>query len=677
MIKWGLAVVILFGLVATAGWLIRPEPSQSSNAHEATESDKSETNLHEPADPAHSQKPKDLAEGDQLLHEGRFAQALRLYDALAKDTDAPGTGLRLRIALCHEALGLWDEAMTGFRKVASGEPGPDFHVAILGQTRLLIQRELWAEARNVLQSLLLGADSKSLPESWLEDLRFYRALSLALQCLPKDRPDALEDFLAGPRLQETDPARRLEEFSNRPRKVGVKTESKDQIRVQGGQNKADQILLQADVPSSPTREVLERLALAGDLKPHWSIEARQRVESRTTRLEVSQQILLEVIRAIGEPLELVFYLEGDQLHLEAAEEKSEDFLRAYRAAAAQRALRECVLLHPEHALAPWACLCLGNMSAGEGNREEAVGWFQRVVKEMPRSRATLEARYNLGLVQARLGQTAAARKVHFEVLDQAPHHELAPLAALRIGRAFMEEGEPRAASAVLKRALASAAHPRARAAAAVALAAALSLTPDPPAAAKVLEKHRDVLQAEPFRSSAALVAAHARFQTIGQPTRRQANDLLNALMGVQERGALGPIGTLLAGMSYGQLDMWDQAVQTYEKALTTIKGPLREEMSFRLGEALAHANKPTEASQQFAKLAELSGPWAHAARFQLAKIDLHEKRWTPCIEKCWGLLREATSLRGADVLTVMGQAFEGQGNFAQAARCFAGEWPEE
>jgi hypothetical protein len=75
-------------------------------------------------------------------------------------------------------------------------------------------------------------------------------------------------------------------------------------------------------------------------------------------------------------------------------------------------------------------------------------------------------------------------------------------------------------------------------------------------------------------------------------------------------------------------------------------------------------------------LAQSKSPWTPLAEFQLARIDLQENRPGECVQRCRKLLYQPTTLETAALLGLLGQALERLGQHDQAARCFAGQFPE-
>ena len=102
-------------------------------------------------------------------------------------------------------------------------------------------------------------------------------------------------------------------------------------------------------------------------------------------------------------------------------------------------------------------------------------------------------------------QRGEARKAFFRIVDQSPGHELAPVAYLRIGRMFLEEGNSSKAISLLRRAEAFAAGSDIHPLAVLTLAAAHLASDNPLPANALLEKHRLTVRKDPFRQTAGRV----------------------------------------------------------------------------------------------------------------------------------------------------------------------------
>ncbi|MEK6257849.1 MAG: tetratricopeptide repeat protein [Planctomycetota bacterium] len=124
--------------------------------------------------------PADRQIGDDLFRAGRFEAALHYYRSLgsADSLRLPGE-LSFRIALCREELGLWDEALAGFRSIASSaESSPLTAAATLGQARIWLRLKQPEQAVPLLRSLALRSH---VPDRIAQEVSFLVPLALTAE----------------------------------------------------------------------------------------------------------------------------------------------------------------------------------------------------------------------------------------------------------------------------------------------------------------------------------------------------------------------------------------------------------------------------------------------------------------------------------------------------------------
>jgi tetratricopeptide (TPR) repeat protein len=323
---------------------------------------------------------------------------------------------------------------------------------------------------------------------------------------------------------------------------------------------------------------------------------------------------------------------------------------------------------------------LGNLEAAAGGRAPAAAAYERLIRERPRASVLTEAYFNLGIVRERLDDGAAARAAYYQVVDRAPAHELAPVAYVKIGRSYLDQGEYEQAISPLRRAVAAAAGTTSQPAAVVALAAAYLLTGNPRAANAVLVEFREGTALEPFRPTTAFLDAFAHYRTATDrlQIKREASGVLAALLAMPEESILGPAGLLLMGQAYGELGFGDRMARSYERALPQARGALAGELTCLTADALTANNQRPGAVKLLEPLAAKEGkPWSARATFRLAEIALEDKRPDDCLQQCARLQRMKTEDDPLPFLKLMGQAYVQLGNSRQAARCFGGLWPEQ
>lgn len=633
-----------------------------------------------PADALRSPE-EEIVHIDGWIREGSYEAALARCRRLAEEAvAATRNALDYRTALCLEGLGRPQPALEVYRAVASrGASTRAGAAAALGQARCWLRLGRAADAKGLLSVLLLRSAEPALQtHPLLSDATYLLAVALTVEAMPGDRPGPLDDHtVAGP-VAELPVGLMLDWVPlTEPAEGAGGGKGEDSVSVRRLGARPEEVLVSATVPRGSVLELLERVAWQAQLKTRWADDARLQVAGRSLDVRVDQMPLPDLLRALGVTTGLDWEMDGDTLALALAPPPGDRRGEAGRLSAARRALRGAIVTYPDHPLIAAAYLELGNLEAHEGHWKEAVVWYERLLRELPRSAVSVEANYNLAVAQARLGERSAARNSFYWVGDRAPGHELAPLAYLKIGRTYLDDDDPVGATRPLRRAMTAAPGSETLAAAAVTLAAACLLTDNPRAARAALREARGALDAEPFHSPAAFLDALARYRLLPESRRgsRQSGELLAALLAARDTNLLGPTGARLVGRAYRDLGMAEEMAATYEKALRGLDGPVALAMTADLAEHLYRTGRRREARERFELVASRPGGDSFQARLRLAEITLQDHEADDCLRRCRALLKDYPAADLTPVLQVMGKAFAQKGDHDKAAQCFAGKVP--
>lgn len=634
---------------------------------------------------ASTEGPGSLSRGDDWLQEGRFNQALALYQQLRPQV-APSLEAKLtyRLGLCFEGMGKWDEALSSYRAMAEKlTSGALAAAAQLGQARVNIQIGRHAEARKLLYDLLrtpLSPGPGGPEPLFLADARFYLGLAWLAEVGPRETPSPLNEAVlpAGPIDWHLEQALDWETSKMPTPQLGPPMAELWAIHKVG--DHPQEHLVRAALPPTTVASLVERLAQHCGWPTQWTTLARQQSDQRQVPLIVDNRAVQDLLTALLDPVDVVWQVDKGILQLLAAKEADRELLQQYRFQAGWRTLREAMLANPGHHLAFLARQELGNLEASLGKTAEAAQWYLQVIKTGPRSPLLHQANYNLGLLLARNGDTAAARAAFYRVVDLGPGSELTALAYLRIGRTFLEEGQPELAQLPLRRSLGLSQGSSTQPATVVTLAAAQLLAGQPQAARSTLTAARKPVGHPPYRQTAALIDALARFRLIEnqRQSQREAKDLFAALAVLTKEAVLGTPGKLLIAQAYKELGLDKSMLIVLEKTLPATQGPLSEELTYLVAEALLPTQRRLEAVKLLDALATHPGSkWAPPAQFHLAEIALQEDKPLECLTWCRALWRVPGSVNRAGILRLMGRTYERLGQTRQATLCFAGQAPEE
>jgi tetratricopeptide (TPR) repeat protein len=209
------------------------------------------------------------------------------------------------------------------------------------------------------------------------------------------------------------------------------------------------------------------------------------------------------------------------------------------------------------------------------------------------------------------------------------------------------------------------------------LAIARTLSDEPQSALPVLASGRDALAAQECVPAATFISAYARYRQAVLRDRllRQDHELVAALMQLPVQTRLGAYGPIVIARAFADLGMWEQTVQTLLPALPSLQGPLAHEAKHRLAEALTKVGNNAEAVQFFEELTKDEHRFTASAHLHLARLDLKADRPDACVSRLRDLLSESSALDVAEVLTLLGRAYERKGDFTRAATCYAGTLP--
>ncbi len=666
----------LFGAGFLVSWLTSgPAPvSSPPGAH----ADLSQRDVVTPGSKSTKKKadPTEWQKAQQLLKERRFEPALIVYQTLAAESKgALPSSVSFRMALCYEELGQPAKALRLLQDAVAHGNRSEALAAQIVQARIHLRQRQPRNAEHLLWPIVLQAKRFPVDSPVPAEASYLLALALAQEVLDLRPTASLE-----PRILSASglapPADKQIEWLTLPEPLSGEGRP-PQFALSKHEDSTKRVLERAETGPASAAGVLEAVAAAGELPLVCTDEAQHVLETRSLMLALPAMPWTQALEDIAASLDLTATVKEDRIELASAATDAPKMLAAQRLGQAKRRLATALQEQSHHHLAPPAYLALGHLESGK-NDAAALAWHEQHLREMPDSALSLEVNFHRGILLRRAGKISEAQQAFCRVVDQAPAHPLAALALVHLGQLYLEQGDWRHAVSVLKRGELTSSDPTTRAATLLTQAAALLPSDQPRGALVVLAKNRETWPDESSRQLAVLLAAYARYLDAARNNLpiRESNELTIALLHSPAESLLGPYMAQILGSAYGELGMWTQAKEVYERALTQVNGPLAQAMTFRLGETLVRLHENEAARARLLQLSVSKSSWAHHAGFELAGLEFSENHFDACIARCRQLLQEPTSLRLMDVLTLMGRAYERQGNFADAARCLAGEIPE-
>lgn len=671
------AILGLFALGLVVGWATKGKPVDPDDTSKAASDGKHVAGAAEsPRIRGESEVAAALHRGRELLQEGRWQQALGTFQKLADESKGAVPGpLALRLAQCHEELGQWNNALQMLQLAMAQGSATQAQVAQLGQARVQLRRQQSAAAQALLWPIVLRAGNFGPTTPAVVEAEYLLALALAQESMPKKKHESLEPMNLPPLGMEWDLERPYAWLTQPSPKAEKEPRSGITARQNPGQAGAE--LVDVAVNAMPAREAIEKLASAAQRKVVWSAEATHLVQHRTVTLALSARPWSSVLQDAAATLGLACNVTANQVQVTTVAEIPVAARAEQRRAHATGRLQAAIQAHPDHVLAPAALLALGHLDAA-GKSEPAEGPYQQLIQKAPRSRLAVNAAFHQGVWLRRAGRLPEAQQWLFRVVDQAPGHPLTPPALLHIGQMYLEQGDWRQARSLLHRAESQGGKSSTRSAIVLTLAAATVLSDEPREAVPLLVKNQDLWPDEATKHMAGFLAAYARYRhALGSgKSARQANELTIGLLRVPSDSVLGALAQRMQAAAFRDLGMWQQVVEVCEKASGRVQGPLADELTFRLGEAQVRLQKDQDARRALTAVVDTKGNWSAWARFELAGLELQQNRLDQCMVHCQWLLQSTHAVPIREVLALMGRAYERQGKFAVAAKCFAGEVPE-
>jgi tetratricopeptide (TPR) repeat protein len=655
-------------------WAIRP----NSSDHD----DRDPIKPIKPYEPVKANAADLLTRGDNALRQQRYVEALAYY----KDFQAAGAtqtaDLTYRLGLSSEAVGHLDEALASYRQAVATSHAPGLTLAChLGMARCLLRQNRPAEARQVIYPFLFDERRHAgLSQAPAADAWHLVGLSLAAENIrnsAKPRNDDPVTFTSIP----------LELRIHLDDLVGDAATAKAgavtipvPIVVQKRTKAEPALVVSAERRDLPPVELLTQLASDGGFKVEFTDAARKAAADRALVLHLHNWDLEDVLEHAAEYLDLTCAWDGDSVRFLARAEADAKTQQAMRHGLVHRTLQMALAAEAHHPYGAAALLELGNNKLAQNRRQEATTWYSRLIRDVSYSPHVASAHFNLAGIHLLGGDTPQARKALFRVIDQMPGHEMALRASIQIGLLYLHEDDARQAIVYLRRAQALAEKSPYHPVAVLALTAAYLQNGEIDTARQILAKNRLILQPDPFLSTAVFLDRYSQFRIARASKDANSTATVNALIEILWRNrddtVLGGYGQWLIAEAYRDLEFWDQAEGVLRLAQVGASGSLKICVENSLGDTLIRTSKRAEAAELFTRYAEMETPYRPRARFQLARIDVEEKRFKEAAERCRTLWKERTFADQTALLHLWGAALEGCGELTKAARCYAGKAPD-
>jgi tetratricopeptide (TPR) repeat protein len=607
---------------------------------------------------------------DTLIRAGSYAEALALCQSSPVPTNpAESRSWAYREAVCLEALGRLKDAMAAYHRAEppSGDQAA-WARALLGQARCaatsgdLVTAQKWVD-----RVLLRSGHPDCLGTTIGDECRFLQTRLDALRLGPVQALDPLDaDAVAWPALTgELDnyydwlPPDTLPTGSAGPA-LPNSLEVRPAPDVPGGYE------VTAHLAERPIVDLLQLVAHNLQRPLQLDPAAAASLANEVTAVNVEALPLADFLGALTRRFGLRYHLEPHAFTVQpgAVWPTRETVARAF-----QRFLTTA----PAHPLAASARVWLGNLHSLEGRWHEAARAYQQVVEKSPTAAALPEALYNLGLAELHLGLFSAARSRFINLVDHAPRTKWVDYAWWWVGRTALDTGD----FANAQKFFTTARQGRTRE---VSSGATLGLC-----WCEFLQGRDNSIRAwleetrfAPRESHAVLVAfVEALLQYRSGPTDSRRERVLRALRECAEGRDLGPAGFFYAGQVYRELNHPEKMVLLYDHATESLRGPLAIRMMFAAAEwYFLHDKRDAARSRYFAIAATDPKGLGPQAELRLAELAFRDGAIGECLESCRSLVKRS-GVNQAEVLKLMGRAYETLRQYRHAAECFAGRVPND
>lgn len=626
--------------------------------------------------------------GDRDFIERRFEVALRYYNALGSDhPERLPAELQYRIALCQEALGLWDEALVAMRSVAETAESRILRAAAsFGQARIWFRLNHADQAESLLRSLDLHSDAnRQLPRNLDQDMAFLIPLALAQNTVTSSTRNSaypvsqLLTWSLESALSWADEATIVEspdidhELSQLP-----DSEETNKCRLHRPASDAssrfhiDEWTVDFACQRQSIEGVVKRIADECGWSIDWSNLRDEPALSQTVNLAMENRPVICLLTELCCELRATWSLNEDCLIFARSET---DGVLTHRMIA--RTLESLVISRPNHRYAQQARFALAQLSQSRGDIQQAATLFAALVGRES-STLAIHAAYNAAYDYYRMGDFARACAQLSFVVDGAPEQSLHIEAVILLGRLLMDRGEVQEAVFQLRRATQSRCLPNQRARAAVLLGLAYLTQEKYEEAAEAVFTHKLLMDEPGLRYAASFVTAYSRWHSVSGPLKeREATFLYRSLVAVRNNSEwMGQSGQLLIGRAYLELGFDDMMTDLYSHLLNDgVTEHIEAEVTYALANHEMANERYAAAAQLWQKLADGPGnPWKSFSRLKLAEVALAEGRSNDALQQCQQIQPDALTTRAA-ILKTMGRAYEQLGDDIGAARCYAGQPP--
>ncbi|MCP4787903.1 MAG: hypothetical protein GY903_34285 [Fuerstiella sp.] len=626
-----------------------------------------------------------VAMGDEELRAGNYSRALRIYQFALDHVDGISeAAVRYRIALCAESAGSFAEANNLYQMVARRFSTLTWAgIARVGEARSLAALgSVEALSAGLMRRVIL--DETLFSPRVRGELLHVTGRAYCQAFVPDNVTHLMQDNGMVMPAWVTDPNQQLNLIPELLRESPPATVNAVAFEIlQRTDNLPDSIFLKVHTPASDLIALLNSVCTRSGFTCEITDTARVVLSGRTQQLHNNDIRLSLLFDGLCTPFGLTWLHQDGIIRITASTELAADGYAKYQRAAGKRLLRNALVVAPDSYHASYSRVSLGILQFQEQMFVDAAHSFQLQMQLEPRSTVEAETSFNLAKCFLAMGQTEDARVAFLKAVDSASENLDARIGAyLYVGRLQLEQGEYSAAVSSLVRALAVCSGTDLESPAALLLSTAYLMDGTPQGANAILMERREKLDQGKYRTPAAFLSALARFKAAVLPVRqeREGRDLVTALTRFRPETQFGAHWSFLHAEACRELGFTEMAVESY---LKTIQGLPAASLRERAMLAVAHQyrldQRLDEASELLAAMKENGAEsLGQKISLQAAMVALQQGRPEVAVQHCRYVVSDTDDVEvQRSAMQTMGKAYQQQQNHRAAVYCFAGMLPPE
>ena len=624
-----------------------------------------------------------VAMADEELRAGNYSRALRIYQFALEHVDGVSeAAVRYRIALCSESAGSFAEANNLYQSVARRFSTLTWAgIARVGEARSLAALgSVEALSAGLMRRVIL--DETQFSPRVRGELLHVTGRAYCQAFVPNNVKHLMQDTGLVMPAWVTDPNQQLNlipELLRESPPASVKTVTFE--ITQRTDNLPDSIFLKVHTPASDLAALMNSVCTRSGFTCDISDAAKVVLNGRTQQLHNNDIRLSLLFDGLCTPFGLTWTQQEGTIRIMTSTELPAGALAKYQRAAGKRLLRNALVVAPDSYHASFSRVSLGILQFQEQMFVDAAHSFQLQMQLEPRSVVEAETTFNLGKCFLAMGQIEDARIAFLQAVDSSSNNLDARVGAyLYIGRLQLEQGEFPAAVSSLIRALAVCRGTDLESPAALLLSTAYLMDGTPQGANAILMERRQKLDDGEYRGAAAFLSSLARFKAAVLPARREreGRDLVTALSRFRPETQFGAHWSFLHAEACLELGFTEMAVESYLQTIQSLPAaPLRERAMLAVAHQYRLDQRLDEAEGLLSALKmNRADSLGQKISLQAAMVALQQGRPDAAVQHCLHIVTDTDDVEvQRTALQTMGKAFQLQQNHRAAIYCFAGMLP--